>query len=480
MIRAFSTFAALFWLSLSFALLFARSARASEGDSVVIWPTLTPAGDSPGPEPLHKPSTTTETALSEVAQEVDATLRDGAQDLGFRVYVADPGPSAGHMRDADIIERAAQAGAGGASNNGTWVVSPRIESRGGAMFTVRTVAVAPNGHELRVRVETVDARNAPVRALVMLRDLLSPGNAQAAASEYERERLNEAVGSGVMSPLRSQGRAVLSINAALFGGFLAYSVQRSSGSDDPRVLYPLLALGTGVGIGSALLVADEWDVTTGDAWLLSGGGWWGAAAGLLIADGRHVQPLTDRYAWGIGGGFVGLGLSTVALARYRMDEGDAMLAHSGGALGLFLGGLGELAYRGTYTDVTPYTGMGYGAAIGLVTAGALATQVTVSPSRVLLVDVGVGGGALLGAAAASPLIFNDLTEGKTRTWLAATMAGGIAGGAVTWFLTRNVPAGQAVQSGALKFGEPMAGVVGESATRAGPVPAYGVGWRGSF
>src|SRR5207253_10660577 len=138
----------------------------------------------------------------------------------------------------------------------------------------------------------------------------------------------------------------------LFGAFLAYSIQRSSGSDDPRVLYPLLALGTGVGLGSALLVADEWDVTTGDAWFLAAGGWWGAASGIFIANGRHVDPLSDRYAWGVGGGFVGLGFATLTLTRIRMDEGDAMIAHSGAALGLVLGGLGELTYRGTPTEVT--------------------------------------------------------------------------------------------------------------------------------
>ena len=63
---------------------------------------------------------------------------------------------------------------------------------------------------------------------------------------------------------------------------------------------------------------------------------------------------------------------------------------------MLLGGAGELLYRGaTLSQTNAYSGGGYGTAVGLIAAGALATQVTVSPSRVLLVDVGVGGGALI-------------------------------------------------------------------------------------
>src|SRR5205085_3240354 len=143
--------------------------------------------------------------------------------------------------------------------------------------------------------ERVTGADVSVRGLILLRDLLSATPSQITDTG---PRPQESAQLGIMSPLRSQGRAVLAANAALFGAYVAYSVQRASGSDDPRVLYPLLALGTGVGIGAALLVADEWDMSTGDAWTLAAGAWWGAGAGVLIANGRHVQPLGDRYAWG--------------------------------------------------------------------------------------------------------------------------------------------------------------------------------------
>ncbi len=414
--------------------------------------------------------------LFERAQELDATLRDAVQDLGFTLSVADSGPAPGHTRDEDMIAQAAGAGAS-AADVGTWVVSPRIEPVGGGEDMVRIVVVPPRGRELRVRVETLTGDLVSVRGLVMLRDLLSPSTAEQVTLEQEREKAGRGTAQGIMAPLRSQGRAVLAVNAGLFGGFAAFSLQRASGSTDPRVLYPLLALGAGVGVGGALLVADEWDVTTGDAWFLSAGGWWGAASAFLIAAGNNVQPIDDRYAWGVGGGLIGATLATFALTRTTMDDGDAMLVNSGGAVGLLLGGAGELLYRGVTTaEGTPNTGMGYGTAIGLVAAGALATRVTVSPSRMLLIDVGVGGGALLGAAVGSPLIFQNATHANTRGWLSTTIGGSILGGVAAWWLTR-----ESGSSGkAFLPGGPTAGIIGESLTPRGSTPAYGVGWAGRF
>ena len=465
-------------LSLALALLAAgRSGRAETKPPVVIWPTLTPAGDAPGPVALHKPLPGADKEAFARAMELDATLRDAVQDLGFDLYVADSGPAQGHTRDQDLVDRAAGSAANGSPEGGTWVISPRIEASGGGEYVVRIVAVPPDGHELRVRVETVPADSVGVRGLVMLRDLLSPTTATQAAIEQEREEASRGSAQGIMHPTRSQGRAVFAVNAALFGGFTAFSLQRSSGSDDPRVLYPLLALGTGIGIGAALLVSDEWNITNGDAWFLSAGAWWGATSAFLIAAGNDLQPFGDRYAWGVGGGLIGVSLATFALTQSTMDEGDAMLAHSGGALGMLLGGATQLLYEGkTPAEGTPNRGMGYGTAAGLLAAGALATRVSTSPSRVLLVDVGVGGGALLGAAAASPLIFQNVTKEDTRGWLSATIGGSVLGGALAWYLTRD----SAPRLGWLPPGLPTAGILGASASPTGSKPIYGVAWGGSL
>jgi hypothetical protein len=160
-----------------------------------------------------------------------------------------------------------------------------------------------------------------------------------------------------------------------------------------------------------------------------------------------------------------------------MDEGDALLTHSGGALGLFVVGLADLEYKGT-TYFTPSTGDGYGAAVGVVGAGALATVVRVSASRVALVDLGAALGGLGSAAAASPLLFQNVTTEKNRAFLAATLGGTAVGGALAWYFTR----GDSPSSGhgMLLHGTPTAGVIGASSTSTGTVPAYGVGWVSSF
>ncbi len=462
----------------------ARAEATEQGGPIVVWPTLTPAGDDASPVGLHRPKETSEAQVFARARELDATIRDAVQDLGYTLDVADPGPAPGHMRDADLVESAARGGPKGAGvGHGTWVLSARIEREAGETYLVRILAVPPNGRELHVRVESVKGTDIGVRGLVMLRDLLSPAAAaQAEANEAVREGVTRSADVGILSPLRSPGRPVLAANAGFFGAYVAYSLQRASGNDDPRVLYPLLALGAGVGLGGALLVADEWDVSSGDAWFLAGGAWWGAGSAVLIANGRHVQPLADRYAWGIGGGLAGLSLATFALTRGRMDEGDALLAHSGAGLGLAIGGLTELAYRGT-TDATPYTGTGYGSAIGLFGAGLVATQIQVSPSRVLLVDLGVGLGGLAGAAAASPLVFGDLTEGRTRGFLAATLGGAVLGGGLALVVTRenNAPPKPAGTASACPWSlVPTGGPIGASATPSGSVPAYGIGVNGRF
>jgi len=404
------------------------SASDVTGTSVVVWPTLAPAGDEGG-APAHRP-TEAEQGLFVRAQELDATLRDAVQDLGFVLHVGDRGPAIGHTRDLDLVARA------GEGEQGTWVISPRIEHAGEGTFLVRILAVPPKGQVIRVRVERTKGADVAVRGLIMVRDLLSPvAAAQAAAGVSQLGRVDDAAKAGVIAPARSAGRAVLATSGALFGAFAAYSLERASGNDDPRVLYPLLALGAGVGLGGSLLAADEWDIRPGDAWFLAGGTWWATTAGILIANGREVKPLSDRYNYGVGAGVLGLGLSTLALTRTHMDEGDAVLTHSGAALGLGFGSLAEMFSEGSVT-AKPALGAGYGTAIGLAGGGVLASLVEVPPSRVLLVDVGAGLGALAGAAAASPLVFEDVSKNKARGFLTATAGGAVAGGLAALYLTR--------------------------------------------
>ena len=121
-------------------------------------------------------------------------------------------------------------------------------------------------------------------------------------------------------------------------------------------MYPLVALGTGIGLGGSMLVADEWDVSVGAAWFLSAGLWWPTSSGLLLA-GHYDVPKEDRYVYGVVSGTAGVALAVAAMSVSHITDGDAMLAHSGGVLGMGLGGLGQLFIEGR-TKKTPIGGMG--------------------------------------------------------------------------------------------------------------------------
>jgi hypothetical protein len=270
---------------------------------------------------------------------------------------------------------------------------------------------------------------------------------------------------------RSQGRATLAFNAALFGGFVGYSVQRGSGSDNPRLLFPLLALGTGIGLGASAIVAEEWDVGIGDAWFLSASAWWPALSGLFIARSRdNAEPATE-HSFALIGALSGLGLATTSLAvAGGMSEGGALMAHSGGAFGTLLGGMTDLAIRGTTDGPLPNRGLGYGAGAGVVIAGTVATFVKIEPSRVLAIDLGAGLGGLAGAAATSPFIFRNRTSAGDRAFLVTTMGSTVVGGLAAWFWTRKTPV-----RGAWGSALPYAGVVAEAWDRS---PVLGVGLSG--
>jgi hypothetical protein len=233
---------------------------------------------------------------------------------------------------------------------------------------------------------------------------------------------------------------VLAVSAALLGGFTGYWLQRASGSDDPRVTYPLAALGAGIGLGASMLAADEWDISIDDAWTLTGGITWPTVSGFLIARGRNAQPPTDRYVYGLLGAGTGLTLASVSISLHKTTPGSAVMVHSGGAFGTFLGALTEWTWRGN-TEKPPDTGMGVGAGIGVLAAGIAATQIDTSSTRVLFIDLAASLGALSGATVASLLLVADtgnLPLNQDRSWLITVGSGTVLGGGVGWLLTRNM------------------------------------------
>jgi len=351
---------------------------------------------------------------------LDQLVAEAIQDLGLTLAL-EPRGGREVPADEELVKRARDS----------WVLLPTVE-REGRGLRLRIVAIRPGTRVMLTRSEHSSAEDLDVRVAVMMRDLVqsravaepSAGAAPVAAEEVEAREP------------RSSGRAVLALNAAVFGGYVGYSIQAASGSSDERLVYPLVALGTGVGLGASMLVADEWDISVGGAWFLSAGLWWPTSAGLLLA-AHHDVPKEDRYVYGVVSGTAGVALAVAAMSVSHVTDGDAALAHSGGVLGMGLGGLGQLFAEGR-TNKTPVGGMGYGAAIGTLGAGVLATQLDLKASRVLLVDLGATLGALTGAAAGSPLLLVDQEESKSRTraWLGSIFAGTLLGAGIGWWGTR--------------------------------------------
>ncbi len=355
------------------------------------------------------------------AKELESALRDAAQDLGLALDLGTSLPGDG-MRDLDLVNAAAE---------GHWAISPRLEPTGSDSFVLRLMAVPPKATTVLLRVEKVEGKLLATRAVVMLRDFVQLKLAaapQKPGPEDAEPRPEEEAG-------RSKGRPVLAASSTLLGLYSGYAIYQRSGSSDPRLLYPLLALGAGVGLGASLLAAEEWDLSHGAAWTLAAGGWWGVIAGVNLAAARKIQPESDRPAFGLLGGLVGTTAAITGVAVARYDEGDAAIVHSGAALGLLFGSSLDMLSRGTLKE-TPYTGLGLGTGIGLLGGGALAAALTTSVQRVMLIDLGALLGALAGASLASPMVFREETVGRTRIFLSAVLGGCLVGGTIGFFATR--------------------------------------------
>lgn len=385
-----------------------ESAAPSDAQLAVVLPTRLLGGDG---EQWRKR-----------AGQLDSLLSDTAQDLGLEVDVGRA--PAGDFDEGELARLAA--------NRRALVILPIVHVADSGL-QLRIVAARPDSKVLLSRVQQLTADQLDVRAVVMLRDVVRAANQPGPVNVKASSPIP------IVQPAEAHGRIILATNGTLFGAFVGYSLQRSSASDDPRLLYPLLAVGAGVGLGAAVIIADEWDVGVGDAWYLAAGAWWPAVSGHLIYEGRFGgEPgASNDEAWSFGliASVTGLTLSTVGLLSRGMGDGGAVLAHSGGAFGMLVGGLGEFAYLGEVGDEIPHAGMGYGAAAGWLAASALAVNFHPDPGRLLAIDLGVALGGLAGASAGSPLLFGDATKEKARGWVAAAGGGMLVGGGLALILS---------------------------------------------
>jgi len=411
-----------------------QAAEAAEPrrEPVLLLPTLTPGGDDAAGKAVHAPNPE-DGEVRARADELDATLREAVEDSGFALAIPDADELARGVRDGALVARAAQG------ERGRWVLSPRLE-RDGGRWILRFVAVAPGERELRVRLEEATALDLPSRALVALRQLLL----RRAALPAPRDPVDPAATANVLAAPRTSGRMVLALHGAAFGAFAGYAVERTSGGENERLLFPLLALGGSVGAGAAILASDEWNLSSDAAWgvglALLGGTVGGYAAGAQYSP-SHTE--TSRYSYAVGGGVAGLALGVVAVAN-AAGPSVAPLMGSGAFLGSLGGTLTSRLVAGSLE--APLTqGLGEGLGLGLLGATALALTTDPDPNRVVNVDLGAGLGALVGAAAGTPFIVDGRSAGRDRAFVGATLAGAIAGGAVGWWLApSSAPSGRPV------------------------------------
>jgi hypothetical protein len=365
------------------------------------------------PVPAHVP-----VDLTPVVQHLEVLLHDAMLDFGL--HPLDPAIVADDLDEQALTELGRDA----------WVVLPVLGLRGGQLQL--SISVVPEGSQvLLLSAQHFEPAELEVRSLNMLRQLFEPGLG------LPREPCPDPPpdgANGTPAPLRSSGRAVLELQAAALGGYVGYALQRASGSDDARLTFPLVALGAGVGLGSAVIVSEEWDITIGRAWFLSAGMLWPSVGVALATKGD--QSDTNRRLLSVVGATGGITLAAAGLALGHVDEGGAAVTHSGAALGLLMGGLGEMIVKGD-AERRPTHGMGYGLLAGVTVAGALATQLPMpAPSEVLLVDLSTLLGGLAGAAIGTPLLVSQQrSPTRDRVWLSGILAGTIAGGGVGYWIT---------------------------------------------
>ncbi|APR83084.1 Hypothetical protein A7982_08433 [Minicystis rosea] len=421
--------------------------------SIVLLPTA--IADEGSRSPTHAGG------LGRLAQTLDALLAETAQDLGLAVVPPPRGPT--RLGDQDLVARA--------RDTHGLVLLPSLRALESGDVELRLALAGPDGRAVDVLREQVSRADLSVRAVILLRNLVRRHGRPSA-------RPPSAAPSGTpvtTSLLKSPGRISLIANATVFGGLVGYSIQRASGANDPRLLYPLVVVGAGIGLGASFLASGEWEVKPGDAWYWAAGAWWPSAAGHLIFQGRFAahRPDSERWVYGLLGGTAGVTLASLGLALHSMEGGNAVMAHSGGGLGMAFGALVEMASRGDVRH-TPFAGMGYGAGLGWLAAAAVATQVDADALRVLAFDLGVIVGGLTGAAAGSPLLLGETTEAKQRAWAGITAGSALAGGVVSAIVFRpRRPAKLADLRG-----QPLIGVLGESRLGTLSAPILGAGWSG--
>ncbi|NRA32404.1 MAG: hypothetical protein HRU17_03590 [Polyangiaceae bacterium] len=398
--------------------------------------------------------TTADIEARRICRQVSFVLREALQDLGFTLVVADTGRTNHNSLDEQLLAVAETR----------WAIVPRIELIGEEV-RIELLAAIPKSRVLLKRVELADLEHLDVRTVVMIRDIT-----RVAWPVQATPQVGETVQTpAVVYHARSPGRSVLVLGSALLGGYAGFTLQRAGDSNDGRLIYPMIALGTGIGVGASMVIAEEWDVGLGDAWFLAATTLWPTSSAVLLSE-HHGASNRERLMYGLAGAFGGAALGTGALGFGGMSTGGALVTHSGGAYGTLLGGMAERMIAGG--NDLPRRGLAYGGMAGVVLAGAWAAQFrSPSPSRILFIDMSAGLGALAGAALASPLVFDDSGEDKQRLFFGSVTTGLLAGGLIGAWMT---PSEKSPSDSSLQMTPFFDSTIESTHTR------YTLGLRGSF
>lgn len=399
-----------------------RSIACRAAALVLGWAAFAPAGPHEIlvlPVRIEPVSKETPVDLAPLAVQLEQVLREAVRDFGLEPLA--PAEGAADADETKLAELARDA----------WVLEPSLRLSGGEV-RLRLAVVPHASRLLLVRAERLAPSELEVKSLGMLRELLT---LQRGAPERESPSPDAPLPTtnGAV-PAHSEGKAVLALHTAALGGYLGFALQRATGSDDARLTYPLAALGAGIGVGAAMVVADEWNVDVPQAWFLGAGMLWPGVSTLLIVDPEDADRPGGREMLGVVGAIGGVTLATAGLVLGDVTDGGAALTHSGAGLGLLLGGLGEMAIKGD-ADASPRRGLGWGALSGVLLAATVATQLDVpSATDVLFVDLSALLGGLAGAALGTPvLVSQEASPTRDRIWLSGIIAGTITGATLSYW-----------------------------------------------
>ncbi|WP_428268247.1 tetratricopeptide repeat protein [Haliangium sp.] len=229
----------------------------------------------------------------------------------------------------------------------------------------------------------------------------------------------------------------------LYGGALGFTLGLAAGNlDDPDTspLVPAL-LGAGAGVGGSYLLADQMDLTAGQASTMAWSGAWSGMAGGILVDLAGIDTSSSTgVARGVAlGGALGTVAGWFAGKRLSPTEGDVSMVNSLGLYGTSLGLLVGVSIDPVESEAYSINAL-VGAAVGLGAGLYLAPRLEVSRRRMLWVDLGATVGASVPWLLVYPAVIDSSSRGDEQAVGTMSALGLLGGAYLAWYWTRNMDA----------------------------------------